>query len=110
MAATAWRTLQLPDIVALRPRLIVELPVYAWLKPTCNGPAIAGRIDAAAVDNGRPQVILDWKSDVAPQPKDIAAHAVQLQDYLRATGTPRGALVYMTTGSVHWFDAAAADG
>jgi hypothetical protein len=63
-----------------------------------------------AIENGRLQAIVDWKSDVAPGPKDIGAHTVQLQDYLRATGTPRGALVYMTTGSVLWFDVAAEDG
>jgi len=110
IGATAWRTLQLPEIAALRPRLVAELPVYAWLKPGPQGPALAGRIDAAAIENGRLQAIVDWKSDVAPGPKDVGAHTVQLQDYLRATGTPRGALVYMTTGSVLWFDVAADDG
>jgi CRISPR-associated exonuclease Cas4 len=109
IAATAWRTLQLPEIAALRPRLSAELPVHAWLKPGPEGPALAGRIDAAAIDDGRPQVIVDWKSDVAPRPDDIAAHAAQLQGYLQATGAPRGALVYMTTGSVRWLDVAPAD-
>ena len=45
-------------------------------------------------------MIVDRKSEVAPEPKDIGAHTVQLQDYLRATGAPRGALVYITMGSV----------
>lgn len=109
-ASTTWRTLQLPDIVALRPRLVAELPAYAWLRAGPQGPALAGRMDAAAVQDNRPQVILDWKSDVAPRPEDIDAHAAQLQDYLRATGAPRGALVYMTTGLVHWLDAAPVNG
>ncbi|MFM9848925.1 MAG: UvrD-helicase domain-containing protein [Hyphomicrobiaceae bacterium] len=106
IGATAWRTLQLPEIAALRSRLVAELPVYAWLKPGPQGPALAGRIDAAAIGDSRPEVIVDWKSDVAPRAEDIAAHAAQLQDYLRATGAPRGALVYMTTGSVRWLDLA----
>jgi CRISPR-associated exonuclease Cas4 len=104
IATTAWRTLQLPEISALRPRLVPELPVYAWLKPGPQGPALAGRIDAAAIDGGQPQVIVDWKSDVAPRSEDVGTHAAQLQDYLRATGAPRGALVYMTTGVVHWVE------
>ena len=104
IGATAWRTLQLPEIATLRPRLVAELPVYEWLKPGPQGPALAGRIDAAEIDDGGPQVILDWKSDVAPRPEDIGAHAAQLQDYLRATGAPRGVLVYMTPGLVHWLE------
>ena len=79
IGATAWRTMQLPEIAAPRPRLVAELPVYAWLKPGPQGPALAGRIDAAAIENGRLQAIVDWKSDVAPGPKDIGAHTVQLQ-------------------------------
>jgi ATP-dependent exoDNAse (exonuclease V) beta subunit len=104
IAATAWRTLQLPEIADLRPRLVPELPIYAWLKPGSQGPALAGRIDAAAIDDGRPAVILDWKSDVAPRPEDIGAHAAQLRHYLLATGASRGAIVYMTTGAVHWLE------
>jgi ATP-dependent exoDNAse (exonuclease V) beta subunit len=109
IGATAWRTLQLSEIAALRPGLVAELPVYTWLKPGPQGPALAGRIDAAAIDDGRAQVIVDWKSDVAPRAEDIASHAAQLQDYLRATGAPRGVLVHMTTGSVYWLDVQSAD-
>jgi len=32
----------------------------------------------------------------------MRVHAGQLEDYLRVTGAPRGALVYMTPGIVRW--------
>jgi hypothetical protein len=60
IAATAWRTLQLPDIVALRPRLVPEWPIYAVLADTPTATALAGRIDAVAVEEGQASVVLDW--------------------------------------------------
>ena len=38
-------------------------------------------------------------SDIDPDKTDMRRHAHQLEDYLRATGTVRGALVYMTLGN-----------
>ncbi|MGY3610817.1 MULTISPECIES: PD-(D/E)XK nuclease family protein [unclassified Bradyrhizobium] len=66
IAATAWRTLQLPDIAALRERLIPEWPVYALLKDRSTPEALAGRIDAIAYDGDRADIVIDWKSDVDP--------------------------------------------
>jgi ATP-dependent exoDNAse (exonuclease V) beta subunit len=102
IAATAWRTLQLPEIAVLRPRLVPEWPVYAMLGNAVTPTALAGRIDAVLLDADKPSVVLDWKSDIAPTDEEVRIHAGQLQDYLRATGAPRGALVYMTPGVVRW--------
>ena len=66
--------------------------------------ALAGRIDAVAVENSLASVVLDWKSDIAPTEEDVRSHAGQLQDYLHVTGAPRGALVYMTSGVVRWLE------
>jgi hypothetical protein len=66
--------------------------------------ALAGRIDAVAVENSLASVVLDWKSDIAPTEEDVRIHAGQLQDYLHVTGAPRGALVYMTSGVVRWVE------
>jgi ATP-dependent exoDNAse (exonuclease V) beta subunit len=74
IAATAWRTLQLPDIAALRPQLVPELPVYAMLATPPNPTALAGRIDAVAVEDSRASVVLDWKSDIAPTEEDVRIH------------------------------------
>jgi hypothetical protein len=102
IATTAWRTLQLRDIAALRERLTAEWPVYALLEGRSNRSALAGRIDAVAYAGDRAEVVVDWKSDVDPSDTDIRLHAGQLEEYLRVTGAPRGALVYMTPGLVRW--------
>jgi ATP-dependent exoDNAse (exonuclease V) beta subunit len=100
IAATVRRTLQLPQIVELRPHLVPELPVYGLIQGSPEPIALAGRVDAAAVVSGRIDAILDWKSDVAPTEDDIRRHAGQIVDYLRVTGAASGVLVYMTSGTV----------
>ena len=104
IAATASRTLRLPEIAALRSVLVPELPLYAMLHAESGQTALAGRADAIAVEDGRASVVLDWKSDIAPTDEDVRMHARQLQHYLIATGVRRGALVYMTLGRVHWVE------
>jgi hypothetical protein len=98
LAATALRTLHLPEIAALRPKLIPELAIWA----AAEGTLLAGRADAAAWDDDAPAVVLDWKSDVQPTPEDRTQHRGQLQEYMAAVGAPRGALVYLTLGEVAW--------
>ena len=98
MGETALKTLSLPDIAALRPFLIPELPVWA----TVEDGLIAGRADALAVRNGSIEAALDWKSDVNPTPSIRAGYARQLRRYLSATGAPRGALVFMSLGEIVW--------
>jgi len=102
IAATAWRTLQLPEIAALRERLHPEWPIYSFVAGEHSQTALAGRVDAIAFDGDRPDVVIDWKSDINPSEAEMRGYASQLEDYLRATGATRGALVYMTAGSVHW--------
>ena len=50
-------------------------------------------------------MVLDWKSDIDPDETDMRRHAGRLEDYLRATGARRAALVYMTPGVVWWVTA-----
>ena len=101
MAETALRTLSLPDIAALRPFLIPELPVWA----SAEDGLIAGRADALAVRDGSIEVAFDWKSDVHPTPSVRAGYVRQLRDYLSATGASRGAVVFMSLGEVVWVNA-----
>lgn len=104
MAITAWRTLQLPEIAALRSRLVPEWPIYGLVADGGGPKALAGRIDAIAYDGGRAEVVIDWKSDVDPNESDMRFHAAQLGDYLSATGAARGVLVYMSPGFVRWVE------
>jgi ATP-dependent exoDNAse (exonuclease V) beta subunit len=98
LAATALSTLRLPEVAALRPKLIPEVAIWA----VTEGTLLAGRADAAAWENNVPAVVLDWKSDVRPTPEDRAQYRGQLQEYMAAVGAPRGAVVYMSFGEVAW--------
>ncbi len=82
--------------------MIPEWPVYNLLNDRPTPEALAGRIDAIAYDGNGADIVVDWKSDIDPSDKDMRVHAGQLEDYLRVTGAPRGALVYMTPGVIRW--------
>jgi ATP-dependent exoDNAse (exonuclease V) beta subunit len=104
IAATAWKTLRLPEIAALRSELVSELPVYGMLGDAADRTALAGRADAIAVRDGHVSVVVDWKSDVAPTAEDVRVHAGQIRHYMAALDAARGALVYMTSGTVQWVE------
>jgi hypothetical protein len=97
--------LHLPEIAALRTRLVPEWPIYGLIADGDGPKALAGRVDAIAYEGNRAEVVIDWKSDIDPDETDMRFHADQLKDYLRATGATRGALVYMTPGFVRWVGA-----
>jgi ATP-dependent exoDNAse (exonuclease V) beta subunit len=98
MAATALSTLGLPEVAALRPYLVAELPV--WGK--ADGSFLSGRADAVAIQDGKITAVLDWKSDIAPSQEDRAAYIGQLAEYLALTSAPAGAVVFMTLREVVW--------
>ncbi|WP_375458516.1 UvrD-helicase domain-containing protein [uncultured Enterovirga sp.] len=103
MASTSLRTMALPEIAALRPYLVAEYPLWS----PDGDRLLSGRGDALAIIAGVPSVVLDWKSDFAPTSSLRAQYADQVRAYMRATGAARGAVVYMTTGTMAWVDAAA---
>jgi ATP-dependent exoDNAse (exonuclease V) beta subunit len=105
LAQTVLRTLALPDIAELRPRLRAELPIYALVGEEGGARPMAGRADAVAqAPDGGLEAVIDWKSDIAPGPQQMADHVDQIRLYLAATGAPRGALVYMSLGRVRWVE------
>ena len=64
---------------------------------------IGGVADALAFDVGNNvDVVVDWKSDVAPNARDHSLYVAQVAAYLAATGAERGVLVYLTTREVIW--------
>jgi ATP-dependent exoDNAse (exonuclease V) beta subunit len=108
IAATALRALRLPGIAELRATLVPELTLFGSTAEGNIETVLSGRADAIAFGNGTASVVVDWKSDVAPSTEDIQLHAGQLRDYLASANAPRGALVYMTPGTVYWVDRATA--
>lgn len=98
MANCVVRTLALPVIVDLRPRLLAEISIFGIHKSISDSQATFGIVDAIAVgDQGTPQVIIDWKSDLDPDQRTQRHYEAQMQAYLEATGTPRGLILLLTS-------------
>ncbi|MBL8224826.1 MAG: UvrD-helicase domain-containing protein [Chromatiales bacterium] len=104
LATVTLKSLALPEVAVLRPRLVPELPVYGHATDADDprsAVATAGVADAIALDaTGRIDCVIDWKSDQAPTKGQRDNYRRQLQDYLRLTGAGQGMLVYVTLGRV----------
>ena len=95
------RTLQLPTIAEIRPRLLPEFCIYTGTVENGVASLTAGVADAVAVDGtGHIDTVVDWKSDVAPVQRIVELYRTQLRDYLRATAAQRGLLVFLSSGSI----------
>ncbi len=102
MAGTVLATLRLPDVAMMRPHLIAEVPIHAFVEEGGERRPINGRADAICLGGDGVEAVVDWKSDVAPVASEEAFHRSQMRIYLAATGAPRGALIYVSTGQVQW--------
>ncbi|WP_312183434.1 UvrD-helicase domain-containing protein [Massilia timonae] len=98
-------TLALPEVTALRPTLAPEFG--AWHAEVGPGGEVvrAGVVDAISFDStGNPDVVVDWKSDVAPTDATLAHYRAQVGSYLQMTGARRGLIVLATSGKTIWID------
>lgn len=69
LADCVIRTLVLPEIETLRPRLLAGFPVYSAHASDDEEIAMVGIADALTLNTeGLPAVIVDWKSDVNRDP------------------------------------------
>ena len=101
LAGCVIRALSLPEIADLRPRLVPEVPVYSADSAGTEERVTAGVADAVAFGvDGAPEVVIDWKSDVAPAPETLQHYRSQVRAYLDATEAERGLVVMMTDGAV----------
>ena len=101
LANAVVRALSIPEVAELRPGLTPEFPVYASTLTDTHEEATAGIVDAIAFGpDGRPAVVIDWKSDVDPSPETLEHYRAQVRAYLDATGAPRGLVVAVTSGRV----------
>ena len=95
------RVLSLPEVIALRPRLVPEFPVYASTETDTHEEAAAGIVDAIAYSpDGAPHAVIDWKSDVDPSPETLEHYRTQVRAYLDITGAEHGLVVAVTSGIV----------
>lgn len=115
LEADVRRGLAVPDVAALRDRLVPEVPVYAYeevepersdarTQPSEAGQAAVvtvGIADAVAfADDGSAELVVDWKGDAEPPPERIARYVAQVRRYLEVLGAPRGMLVFLASGAV----------
>jgi ATP-dependent exoDNAse (exonuclease V) beta subunit len=101
MGKAVAKTLALPDIAAIRERLLPELPVYGVGEEDGVELATFGIVDALCIgEDGKPELVIDWKSDVAPSPAVSDHYRSQVRRYLEVTGIPRGLIVFVTSGSI----------
>ena len=101
LVATVARTLALPEVATVRTDLVPECPVHAVEAGDGSETIISGVADAVAADaSGNVQLVIDWKSDVAPNDTTIALYHSQIGDYLTATEAAKGLIVFMTSGRV----------
>ena len=101
LAGWVTRTLALSEVAALRPSLLAEFPLYALQQEDAELIAMASIADALTVDpEGRPAVVIDWKSDVSPAQETLDHYRAQVRACLDMTGAERGLIVLMTSGTV----------
>ena len=101
LAATVVRALTIPEIAALRPRLLPEITVFSAEISGDRAIYVGGVVDALAPDpDGTVDVIIDWKSDVDPGPTQMELYRAQVRDYLSATSAKEALLVFVTTGKI----------
>ncbi len=100
LAELVRRTLALPVIVALRARLLAEVPIYSCCAAAETSRAetlISGVVDALALGtDGAVEAVIDWKSDIAPSERVRRLYREQVRAYLAATQAKRGLVVYMS--------------
>jgi ATP-dependent exoDNAse (exonuclease V) beta subunit len=87
LAATVRRALGIPEVAALRHRLLPEMTVFS-AEPAVQGTIYVGGIaDALALDEGKNvDVAVDWKTDVELTVEVVDLYRQQVRDYLAATG------------------------
>ena len=91
LAASVRRALGIPEVAALRHRLLPEMTVFS-AEPAGQGTIYVGGVaDAVAFDGGNNvDVVVDWKSDVEPATAVVDLYREQVRDYLAATGGKEG--------------------
>jgi exodeoxyribonuclease-5 len=61
----------------------------------------SGIADAIAIaPNGSIDAVIDWKSDVHPDPALVEFYRGQVREYLAVTGAPKGLIVFLTPGKI----------
>lgn len=106
LAQSVLRALNAPEVARLRDRMVPEYPLYMVREGLNGTDVITGIADAVVpAEDGRPEVIIDWKSDVNPSTDMLAHYQAQVRAYMEMTGARLGLIVMATSGIVISLDA-----
>ncbi len=101
LEGTVLKTLALPEVAALRSRLVPEVSVFGSHRKGMDETLVSGIADAVVWDDsGKIESIIDWKSDVEVPPDRMANYLDQLRAYQQETGAGHALLVFMTPSRV----------
>ena len=99
VAATVLQGWWHPDVAAWHGRLVAEWHLRAAMPHAEGTRIVSGIADAVALDErGDVALVVDWKSDVAPNDETRNAYARQVRAYLDALNAPTGLLVFAARG------------
>jgi ATP-dependent exoDNAse (exonuclease V) beta subunit len=101
IATSTLRALAIPEVAALRARLLPEMTVFSAATAGDQIAFVGGVVDALALAaDGAVDSVIDWKSDVDPSAAQIELYRAQVRDYLAATNATEGLLVFATSGRI----------
>ncbi|MBY3157182.1 UvrD-helicase domain-containing protein [Rhizobium laguerreae] len=100
IAECVKRTMALPEIVAILPRLVPEMGTSGSRWEGNVEILTMGVSDAMAFDQGKADVVVDWKGDLRPSTQTVGMYKAQVGDYVKMAGARRGLIVFMSTGNV----------
>lgn len=101
IAGCVVRTLQIPEVTQLRPRLLAEIPAFQSSVSATEETIAAGIVDAMVLnEQGLPHVIVDWKSDIDPEQSTLDHYRTQMRAYLEMTDASTGLIVLLSRGSI----------
>ncbi len=102
-ARTVLRGLALPEIHAVRDRLVPECTVAASETTPDAERVTLGVADAVVREaDGTLSLVVDWKSDVDPAAETVGRYRAQVATYLTACGARRGLLVFLSAGRIEY--------
>lgn len=97
MAQAVLRGLAVPEIAAVRDRLVAEWPVARSEHAGGWETVTLGVADAVALEADETcSLVVDWKSDINPDEGTIARYRGQLREYLANMDAPKGVLVFLS--------------
>jgi exodeoxyribonuclease-5 len=101
IAATALRTISLPEIVQLGWGLVPEYSVFGY-RTTIEGEILVSGIADAIVPDGQGGVdaVIDWKSDASVSQETINHYRRQIDEYRQNLGAKRALLVFVTQSKI----------